>query len=499
MTMRFACLDLPELPLQILLRRHPDQVDSPVVVVNVDTPQGVVEWANEAARRGKILPGMRYAAALSLDGSLFAGTVTPEEIRTEVGALLPGLRDFTPFVEASADEPGVFWLCASGLLPLHRSLIDWARLVGVWLHEAGWSASMAVGFDRFATYALARSRPGELQVYDHAAAEREACLRVRLDRLGITPKLRDALGRLAVHTVGDFLALPTTGMGRRFGPEAVTLRQRASGEAFTPLQPAAPEPKRDDTLELEWVESRSSALLFQAKRLLDGLLQRSAARRAAIAGFRLELHLDRKDTHVVHALRPATATLDPALLLDLIRLRLEAAPELQAGVVELRLEVEEVPAQEEQLRLFAALVRRDLAKGAQALARVRAELGEQAVGRFELREGHLPEARFGFVPGVALELPSPATDAPRPLMRRLYPRPFPLPSPRRLNREDGWQPRIPEQGPIVRLVGPHVLSGGWWQREVRRDYYFARTRRGDLLWVFYDRVAQRWFECGVVE
>jgi protein ImuB len=442
---------------------------------------------------------MSYAAALTLDAGLFAGTVSPEETRTEIRTLVPGLRDFTPFVEPSTDEPGIFWLCASGLLPLHGSLTKWACSIGSWLHDEGWLASMAVGFDRFSTYALARSLPEQLQVYDCPDTERAACQQVRLERLGITPKLRDGLARLAVHTVGDFLALPVQGMRRRFGEPAVQLRRMASGEAFAPLRPVASEPERAESLELEWPESRMHPLLFQAKRLLDGLLQSSATRRAAIAGLQLELELDRKDQVVVHALRPATPTLDAALLLDLMRLRLEAAPALTAGVVEMRLEVEEVPAHEEQLRLFAALVRRDLEKGAQALARVRAELGTHAVGRFELREGHLPEASFAFVPGVDLQPASPSRSGSPTLMRRLHERPFVLPSPRRLNREDGWQPRRPEQGPIVRLVGPYVLSGGWWQREVRRDYYFASTRRGDLLWVYYDRDRATWFECGLVE
>lgn len=500
MSTRLACLDLPELPLQLLLRRHPEQRVAPAVVVDVDSPQGVVMWANEAARQSRVLPGMRYAAALSLDASLFAGAVSESEVQVAVRDLVPGLRHFTPFVEPSEDEPGVFWLDASGLEPLHDSLYAWGCAVGAWLHEAGWWISMAVGFDRFASYALARSQPGQLRVFGHPDEEAACCRRVRLDRLGVAPALRDELSRLDVHTVGDFLSLPAKGVLRRFGEPADRLRKMASGSAFAPLQPLPPEPDRGDTLELEWAESRLHPLLFQIKRLLDTLLARLAARRAAVAGVLLELELDRADTVVSHALRPAAPTLDGALLLDLVRLRLEAAPPLEAGVVEIRATVEEVPAREEQLRLFASLVRRDLTKGAQALARVRAELGEHAVGRFVLREGHLPEARVAFEPGVELEPPAPATGGPRTLIRRLHARPLRLPSPGRLNREDGWQPRCPEQGPIVALVGPHVVSGGWWQkRELRRDYYFARTRRGDLLWVFYEPDRRLWFECGVVE
>jgi protein ImuB len=51
----------------------------------------------------------------------------------------------------------------------------------------------------------------------------------------------------------------------------------------------------------------------------------------------------------------------------------------------------------------------------------------------------------------------------------------------------------------VRIVGPDVLSGGWWRREFHRDYYFAETVRGDLLWLFYDHRRRQWLLHGRVE
>jgi len=56
-----------------------------------------------------------------------------------------------------------------------------------------------------------------------------------------------------------------------------------------------------------------------------------------------------------------------------------------------------------------------------------------------------------------------------------------------------------QQGPVVRVSGPYVVSGGWWNRVVHREYHFAETQKGELLWVFYDRVRRRWFLHGRVE
>jgi protein ImuB len=51
----------------------------------------------------------------------------------------------------------------------------------------------------------------------------------------------------------------------------------------------------------------------------------------------------------------------------------------------------------------------------------------------------------------------------------------------------------------VDQVGPYVISGGWWVHPIHREYYFVRARRGDVLWIYYDRQRQRWFLQGTVE
>src|SRR5690606_25078095 len=79
-----ACIDLPAFPLQLLLQRHPDWADKPAVVVDLDKPQGIILWSNEHARSFRILPGMRYAAGLSLTKELRAGVVEETAIRAGV-------------------------------------------------------------------------------------------------------------------------------------------------------------------------------------------------------------------------------------------------------------------------------------------------------------------------------------------------------------------------------------------------------------------------------
>ena len=125
---------------------------------------------------------------------------------------------------------------------------------------------------------------------------------------------------------------------------------------------------------------------------------------------------------------------------------------------------------------------------------VRAELGDDAVVHAVVREGHLPEARFGWQLLDKVETPRPeAATAPR-LVRRILDRPRLLPRP--TTGDHGRGEPVPD---VQGLSGPFVVSGGWWRREQHREYYFAETRQGDLLWVYYDRHRRRWFLQGVVE
>ena len=91
-----------------------------------DVAQGVVLWSNERARASRVLPGLRYAAALSLCPGLHAGDVPDDDVRRAIDALTEALRFYTPDVEPSDAEPGVFWLGASGLSLLYPSLCKWA-------------------------------------------------------------------------------------------------------------------------------------------------------------------------------------------------------------------------------------------------------------------------------------------------------------------------------------------------------------------------------------
>lgn len=495
---RPACIDVPALPLQIVARRHPSWSGSPLAVVDRDTPQGILQWIDERARAKRLRPGMRYAEALSIVPDLRADVASSDAIASAVQAIARRLQDFSPVVETAADSPGVLWSSAAGLSLLYPTLHDWARAVRAGLEEIGFHANVVVGFSRFGTYALARTLSG-IRVLDSAAEEENAARAVPLDRLDLDPALLVTLDKLGVRTVGTFLRLPATGLLERFGERAHRLHHMAGGTLRPSLDCVPFEQAEQEKLLLDEPVSDSLHILFLVKRLLEPILGRSAKAQAAVACLHLRYGLDHRES-VIETLRPAEPTLEGAILLELVQLRLQAS-RLPAGVIELELRVETVRATRAQLDLFAAMRRRDLDAGGRALARLRAELGESAVLRARLHEGHLPEAGFTWEPIDRLRAPLARMVRARTLVRRMHARPLALPSPPASERNDAWLNRgtADDYGRVLRFVGPYIVSGGWWVATVHREYHFIETARGDLLWAYYDRRRRRWFLQGAVE
>ena len=496
---RTACINIRALPLQLLLRRHPEWKRRPVAVVEKENPQSPILWVNSAAGRAGIRTGMRYASALSLDRDLCAGTVSEREIQAAVRQAHRLLDRFSPRIEPCNDEPGIFWVDASGLDKLHASLEDWAMQIDSRLSRLALKASIVVGFSRFGSYAIARS-VNRVTVFPSPEVEQAESRMVRLLHLQIDPKLRDRLEKLAVHTVSDFLALPSGGIAHRLGEQAWSLYRFASGTLSLPIQSRKiPEPLRV-RIDLDEPESNAQRLLFWIRRRLDPLLRATAARCQAVAALHLHLLLEDGDRHR-RRIQPARPTLEAPVLLDLLGLHLETVS-FRAPPVELALEAEGVFVSAETLDLLQQNPRRNLEAALDALARVRAEFGPDSVLSARLKPGHLPEARFEWQPFRKLAAASPRPVPVRPLVRRVHACPGLLEGASLYQAKNRKPPGACLRADTHRQAehSPgHAISGGWWRREIRRDYRFINTRRGERLWIYYDQQARRWYAQGRVE
>ncbi len=490
-----ACVEVPVLPLQILLLRRPEWRGCPVAVVDRDHPHGRVRWVNRAARRQGVTPGMRYVSALALESGLRAGTVGPGELARWQRRIVRALGAFSPGVEPWDARPGVFWLDTSGLERLHPVKSRWAAGIRTRLAHLGLWSRVAVGFSRAGTLAGVRHGTGPLRIFPDPEAEGVELRKTPLDRLGASPVLLEALAALGVHTAGHLLGFSEGELAERLGPEAAALHRFVKGQG-PPLQAWAEEEPRRIRARIDPPEADLHRLLFRAKRLLDRLIARAARDGRLVAELRIELHTE-EGQRIRHTLRPADATLDARHLLNLVHLRLSGAT-VPGRVEELELRIGTVFPRPVQRGLLDRPPR-DPRAALRALARVRAELGEEAVTRARLEPRHLPEARFVWEPVEGLSPARPRNGAPRPLVRRILGKPVLVAGPEGATPEDGWLPLGPEGGPVVEYHGPYVVSGGWWARPVHREYGFARLADGTILWLFRDRARRRWFLQGTVE
>jgi len=492
---RMACVNVRALPLQLLLARNPGWAAGPAVVVDRDQPLGLVLWANRLARTGRIVPGMRYAAALALTSALRGGVVPETEVVAAQTALLLRLWCFSPRIEPSPREPGIFWLDATGLRHLYPSLDGWAANIEADLRSAGFRALVAVGFSRFGAYAAAKAAVRTL-VFHAPDEEHDHLARVSIERLGIDPALRDTLLELGVATLGEFAALPPDSIRQRLGAEADELHRLARGSGWMPLAPSPPLEPIEHAESFDSPEGDLDRLLGRIAHLLDLVLADLSARHEALAALRLHLRLD--DHRQWHEdLSPAAPTREARQILQLLRLRLETRP-LSAGVDTIKLCASGIREAQRQLDLFHEAPQGTLDSAQRAFANLRAKFGNHTVMAAQLHEGHLPEAQYAWEPLGRLASPRPAALATRPLARRIHTPPIELPS-RDRHEPDGWLIAGVSEGPVEEVIGPQLVSGGWWTREISRAYYYVRTRSGRWLWIYHDTARRRWFLQGEVQ
>lgn len=491
-TQRTACISVPVLPLQLVLRQHPDWRGDPLVVVESDLPQSEVLWANEVAVRHRVGRGMRFNQAQAVVSRLRAAVVPADDITAAIDELLGVLAALSPRVEPSRECPGIFWADPNGLERLYSCLQEWARAVQLAVAARGFTCSVVVGFRRYGVFALARSRAGTSVLGDPGEEERVA-RQVDLVALDFPPRLISQMAVLGVRTLGGFLRLSAADVRVRYGTEVHRLHQLASGTTWEPLAPERPFERWRVEIDVDPPASDSMSLLFLIERVLHRAVEELSARSEAITALDVRLTLEHAPAQH-ERIETAAPTLDITQILELVQLRLSTLT-LPAPVEKLAVEVDSVRVHPEQGELIADRPRRDLDAAKRALARICAAFGADSVVRARLFARHLPEARFGWERAGDVRLPLPRlVPGPPPLVRRIHP-PVPLP-PIPAHEPEAW---LKTHGTVVQMHGPYRLSGGWWHKRVERDYFYVETQTGEILWLFYDRPRRRWFLQGVVD
>ncbi len=483
-----GCISIDRLPLQILLKDNPAWEGTPVAVTREEKPQSPILALNREAREKGLVAGMRYASALSVVPTLRARAVSPDRIAEARDLIIRLLSAFTPDIEPCPFDIDALWVSVVGLRSLFTSESLWIQKVRGALAAEGFAASVVIGFTRFGTYAIARSRPRSM-TFSSRTEERALMSRSSIDILPLSPRIKGTLRKLEVRTVEQFVSLPPEQTMQRLGKEAGLLRQAILSEDTLPIQPIAVKESVPCGRHLDTPLVDLNLLMSHIDELLAVEAGRAEAERAVISGLEVTLRTEEGET-TTDIIRPAVPTLKTSLLRRLIHLRLSAR-QLSSGVEDIEIRSARTPSSRGQEELFS-LRGRDLRAGARAFAAIRARFGNSSVTCARLGDSYLPEKSFQWMPLHQPALPSPrqptcAKNCPAAVRRILF---APRPS-KSISRAPGVK------------AEPFVVSGSWWgtgdaDTPYLRDYSFRSSAAG-ILWLYVDRLTDTSWVQGVVD
>jgi protein ImuB len=457
--MLWACLQFPLLALETIARGDPGRV--PLAIAAGENRPRVIAL-NAAAGRAGVRPGMAVAGALALAPGL---EVHPRRPAAEAQALREIAQWALQFSPTSSIEGAALLIEIGTGLKLFGGLESLLDAIRRELPALGFSATLAAAPTPSAALMLARA--GCAVALTDAAVLPQQLAPLPVAVTGCDEDSAQTLADLGVHTLGALLALPRDGVVRRFGRPLLDTLDRALGRIPDPRLPfVAPEEFRA-RIELPAPAWEVEALLFAFRRLVAAASGWLRGRGLGAMRLRLELiHEDGPPSALY--LNLSTPSRDAAHLGALVRERLERM-QLPGRVEAIGLATEttaELAAQDRSL--FPGT---EPAEEAQLIERLCARLGDEAVCAVRPRPDHRPELAWR-TERPAASSPAPMPPGPRPLWLLDPPQPL--------------QQFLPAaQAPVALMDGPERIESGWWEgRDVRRDYFVARARSGQTLWVF---------------
>ncbi len=491
---RIACLAVPVLPLQAVLRAEPALLGSALVVTAGSGERSPILAAALAARKSGVRAGQTVAQARTVCPELTVRLSTPALLTAAGDALYDVASAFSPCIERQDDHVLLEVGDLGQLFPTEEALS--AALSGH-AEKVGLRINVALADNKATARLLARCRLGATCV--KSAEERAALAPLPLSALGLLPAQAALLARWGLHTIGEFAALPRRQLAARLGAQGPALHRLACGEDQTPLAPTPPPLLISESVELDDAVDNLEPLAFLLRGLLDRTVSRLGALCQACGDFTLHLELAPRGSEE-RRVAVAAPTREVATLLELARLMLAARPPA-APVRALTVRTQPSRPRAVQMSLFAPAGPQP-ERLAVTLARLQALCGEDRVGTPVVPDTHLPgqAALIPFVepppaPGRVPSLAAESELAPEPpphLLATHVLRPPPAATVKARGALVEFVHTEAVAGPVRRCGGPYRLRAGGGATTLR-DYYDVELHDGGLYRLFHDLRADRWY------
>lgn len=536
--MAFASIYVPNFMLQAALFSEPDFSGHAVALLDGVPPLRSIVTLNDSAQKAGVKEGMTESqVAQFCDVKIVYRSPSCEELLH--AKLFHICWSISPRIEDTSVDTIILDLAGlNSVLGANQNianeLMRRASSIGLLLH-------IAVATNIEAAIHASRGFPGITIIPPGQESTILGSLPVRF--LSPSPEIQETLELWGVSTCAELAALPLLQLSERLGQEGVRLHEFARGANVRSLVLAESEMHFEEQFELENAVEELEPLSFLLGRLLDQLCVRLQAHALAACAIRLRFTLgdafqppplDRAATSVANAapavyektLHLPVPMRDPKLLLNLLRLQLQADPP-SASVLAISLLTEPARRRSLQSDLFQRSSI-DPEKLELTIARLSNLVGSSNVGSPEILDTHRPSAfRMTRFASTSNEANNHRNNA----VRKLHSQIEPAPAPRkplltfRIFRPE-WLAKVEVRenrpvhihfrgmrGTIVAASGPWRTSGDWWQEAAwSHDEWDvqicfdsnATFMERDLHWeiqdglfhIYYDGLRRNWFVSG---
>jgi protein ImuB len=409
--MPFACIFVPDFPVEVLLRAEPELRSCATAVLEGKAPLQKVCTVNEKARRNGILPGMTKLQIATCPGLVLRNRSALQEAAAHA-ALLDCAQSFSPRVEDAGCDTVLLDL--AGLEPLFGSLPKIARDLARRACDLGLESHVAVASNPDTAVLAAYGFSGVTVIPEGKEAWQLGSLPLEvLFRRDSNLQNMEILERWGIRNLRALATLPDIALSERLGQEGVRLQQLARGCISRTLIPIEAPLIFEEAIELEYPLMLLEPLAFLLSRLLEQLCARLGTRALATQELRLNLTLEQMPDgcgpttnhvgtgaptrpgraqdrqHFHRNLRLPVPLLDPKIFLKLLQLDLNAHPP-GAPIVKIHLLAEPARPRATQGGLFLP-PSPEPEKLELTLARIAGIVGENKVGSLRLLDTHRPE------------------------------------------------------------------------------------------------------------
>jgi protein ImuB len=393
----FACLFIPNFPVEAIIRFEPELRGRPVAVLAGRSPLEKVVALNEKARQIGVDKGATKSQLEAWADLVLRARSELQEASAH-SALLDCAQSLSPEVEDTA--PGAVLLNLAGLDSLFGPLPKIACDLAGRSSRMGLQANVAVAANPDAALLAAYGFPGVTLIPQGREAERlgELPVNVLLENFSSdadeATRWLETFDRWGVRNLRALTALPAVPVAERLGQQGIRLLKLARGAASRSLRVFESAPVFEENIELEFPIVLLEPLAFLLNRMLEQVCARLNARALAAQELRLQLELVQKSedcdpeqsSTFTRTLRLPVPMRDTKVFLKLLQLDLQAHPP-GAPIMKIHLAAEPARPRPMQSGLFLPVFP-EPEKLELTLARIAGIVGQGRVGAAELLDTH---------------------------------------------------------------------------------------------------------------